>query len=171
LAYCSIFRNESEAKDDDNTISALRVHKVIAPDDEVAEGGYYTIPPIQTVASTASVRDFVVTRKGYGSISFTTPVDLTGITSLSILREIVEIEHGRVSLYPDKTLEPSPGSGLNVPAIVSLEKMHPSPDVELHEYTEQLRSRPDNQFLSYNPDSGVWIFKVDHFSVYGIEDS
>ena len=126
--YISIFRNETEAKDDE-------LQKVVAPDDEVAEGGYYTIPPIQKVASTASVPSFVVVRKGYGTISFKSHVDLTGITSLSVLREIVDIERGRVTVYPDESKHPPIGTGLNVPAEVIMENFRPSDPRKVHRRT------------------------------------
>ena len=154
----SIFRNESETKDDDS-------HKFVAADDEVAEGGYYTIPPIQKVASTASVPNFVVSRKGYGSISFKSPVDLTGITSLSVLREIVEIERGRVAVYPDESKHAPVGTGLNVPAEVIMENLRPSSNDELQKFTDELRSKPDTEFVSYDSATGTWIFNVQHFSV------
>jgi molecular chaperone DnaK (HSP70) len=51
--------------------------------EEVAEEGYDTLPLLKTVASTASVINFVVVRNGFGSISFKKPVDLTGVSSLS----------------------------------------------------------------------------------------
>jgi nuclear pore complex protein Nup98-Nup96 len=145
-----------------------RIQKVVAPDDEVAEGGYCTIPPIQTVASTTSVSNFVVSRKGYGSISFKQPVDLTGITRLSELREIVEIERGRVTLYPDKSKHAPPGSGLNVPAEVTLECLRPPSDREIDEFTDNLRSKPDTEFVSYNSETGVWVFRVEHFSTVAV---
>ena len=163
-AYISIFRNEAEAKDDEP-------QKVVAPDDEVAEGGYYTIPPIQKVASTTSVLNFVVARKGYGSISFKSPVDLTGITSLSVLREIVVIERGRVTVYPDDSKHAPVGSGLNVPAVVTMENLRPSPDVGVETFTEELRSKPNTEFVSYNPESGVWVFNVQHFSTVEVGGS
>ena len=152
----SIFRNESETKDDE-------LQKVVAPDDDVAEGGYYTIPPIRKVVSTASVPNFVIARKGYGSISFKSPVDLSRITSLSVLREIVDIERGRVTVYPDESKHAPPGTGLNVPAEVTMENLRPSV-AEVEKFTEELRSKPNTEFVSYNPESGVWVFNVQHFS-------
>ena len=158
---CSIFRSESEAKDDEP-------QKVVAPDDEVAEGGYYTIPPIQKVASTTSVPNFVVSRKGYGSIAFKSPVDLIGITSLSLLREVIDIKRGQVSVYPDETKCVLEGTGLSVPAEVTLENVRPPANVELEQFINELRSKPNTEFVSYNPESGVWVYNVQHFSVVDI---
>ena len=163
----SIFRNEAESKDDDHLpTTPARVPKVVAPDDEVADGGYYTSPPMTVVASTASVPNFIVGRKGYGTISFKSPVDLTDVASLSILREIVEITRGTVTVYPDESKKPPLGKGLNVPALVTLENVQPPPDFEGDEFIEELRVRPDTEFVSYNVETGEYVFNVEHFSTY-----
>jgi Nucleoporin autopeptidase len=164
----SIFRHESETKEDESITPAVRTQKSASADDEVQDDGYFTIPPIQTLASNSSVPNFVVVRKGYGSISFSAPVDLTGISSLSLLREIVQIDCGRVTVYPNKTKEHPQGSGLNVAAQVLLENVRPPPDVELDEFLRDLQSKPDTKFMSYAPDTGKWTFKVDHFSSYSV---
>ena len=163
----SIFRHESEARDDDclPTTSA-RVQNVVAPDDEVANGGYYTFPPMNVVASTSSVPNFIVGRKGYGTISFKSPVDLTDVSSLTVLREIVEMARGRATVYPDESKEPPPGKGLNVPAEITLENICPPPVFEGDEYIAKLKETPDTTFVSYNPETGAWIFMMDHFSSY-----
>jgi Nucleoporin autopeptidase len=164
----SIFRKESESKDDDHLpTTPARVQKVVAPKDEVADGGYYTSPPMNVIAATASVPDFIVGRKGYGRISFKSPVDITDVVSLSMLREIIEIERGRVTVYPDESKKPSVGTGLNVPAEVTLENVRPLPDFEGDEYIEELlRETSDTTFVSYNLETGVWVFTVEHFSSY-----
>lgn len=147
-----------------------RIQKVVAPDDEVAEGGYYTIPPIQKAANTASLPNFVVARKGYGIISFSAPVDLTGVSSLSILREIVEIERDRVTVYPDSAKEAPAGTGLNVPAEVTLENVRPPPDIEVDEFTTELREKPGTTFVSYNAETGLYVFSVEHFSCVDVRE-
>jgi hypothetical protein len=149
-----------------------RIQKVVAPDDEVAEGGYYTIPPMKTAANTASVANFVVARKGFGTISYSAPVDLTGISSLSILREVVEIERGNVKVYPDATKAALVGTGLNVPAEVSLENVRPAHDIDVEEFTEQLKEKPNTTFVSYSAETGLYVFTVENFSRPGVgEDS
>lgn len=144
--------------------------KIVTPDDEVVDGGYLTIPPIQSVVSTASVPNFVIARKGYGKITFNAPVDLSDVPSLSVLREIVEIGRGRVSVYKDKSTEPPPGKGLNIPATVTMEKVQVPPDFETEEFIQELREKADTTFISYDVDTGVYVFSVEHFSavdVYG----
>jgi hypothetical protein len=164
----SIFRHESESKDDDHLLTTpAQVQKVVTPDDEVADGGYYISPPMNVVASTASVPNFIVGRKGYGKIWFKSPVDLIDIPSLNILREIVEIKQGIVTVYRDESKKPPRGQGLNVPAEVTLENVRCPPDFEGDEYIEELRATPHTNFLSYNLETGLWVFTVEHFSSYG----
>jgi Nucleoporin autopeptidase len=138
--------------------------------EEVAEGGYDTLPPLKTVASTTSVVNFVVVRNGFGSISFKEPVDLTGVSSLSALREIVSIEKGRVTVYPDESKNPGVGSGLNVPAEVLLEKLFPPPYVDAEKQVVILKSKRDREFVSYDSDTGAYVFKVSCFSTYTVGD-
>ena len=122
---------------------------------------------MNVVGSTASVPNFIVGRKGYGTISFKSPVDLTDIPSLTILREIVEIKRAIATVYPDESKKSPVGKGLNVPAEVTLENVRPPPDFDGDEYIEELRATPDTNFVSYNLETGLWVFSVEHFSTYG----
>jgi hypothetical protein len=170
LANSSIFRNEAEKDDDGMPAPASRPESVIVPDaEEVADGGYYTVPPIKTVASTASVSNFVVVRKGYGSVSFKGVVDLVSITSLSVLRDYVVINRGSVTVYPNEETKPPAGEGLNVSAEVLLEKCFPAPDVSVDSYIHTLKATPDTNFVSYDAETGTWVFTVGHFSSYSVD--
>jgi nuclear pore complex protein Nup98-Nup96 len=172
----SIFRNEAENKDDESMPAPARPQQTVVvpdvvddfvPDDEdIAEGGYYTIPEMKTVKSTTSVPNFRVVRKGYGSIRFKATVDLFGITSLPVLREFVKIERGEVTVYPNGGTKQPAGEGLNVPAEVLLEKCFPAPDVSVDQHINALKSKPDTKFISYNAETGAYIFQVEHFSTY-----
>jgi Nucleoporin autopeptidase len=128
----------------------------VDPDD-----GYFTTPDMKTVAGTASVSNFVITRKGFGSIHFTKDVDLTSIPSLTALREIVKIERAKAKLYPDESKKPAPGNGLNEPAKIVLEKVNQPPDFDMEEFLEDLKTRPDQEFVSY--ESETWTYQVEHF--------
>jgi len=159
---------ESVCKDDDNDMVSAKVGHAVASPHGIAEGEYYTVPPFHNVASVASVPNFVIVRKGYGSISFNEPVDLTGISSLSSLQEIVKISRGTVSVYPNES-EPIPlGTGLNIPAQVSLINLFPPSGIELQLYMKQLQSKSDMEFVFYRPDIGTWVFNVNHFSTYDV---
>jgi nuclear pore complex protein Nup98-Nup96 len=116
---------------------------------------------MKTVAGTASVSNFFITRKGFGSIHFTKDVDLTSIPSLTALREIVKIERGKAQLYSDESKKPGPGNGLNVPAKIELEKVKQPPDFDLEEFLDDLKTRPDQEFVSY--ESETWTYQVEHF--------
>jgi hypothetical protein len=121
------------------------------------------------VASTTSVPNFIVGRKGYGTISFKSPIDLTDITSLTMLREIVKINQATATIYPDESKKPPLGKGLNIPAEITLENVRAPPDFEGDEYIEELRATPDTNFVSYDVGTGLWVFTVEHFSSYGAE--
>ena len=83
--------------------------------------------------------NFVIVRKGYGPISFNEPVNLTGISSLSSLQEIVKINQGSVSVYSNES-EPVPSdTGLNIPAQVSLINLFPLSGIEPQFYKKQLQ--------------------------------
>ena len=129
----------------------------------MVEGRYYTIPSIQKITNKVSVSNFVLSRKGFESISFKSLVHWTGITSLSILRDIVEIEPGQVAAYYESKYAPA-GIGLNIPAEVIMENLWSSPSVELREFTNDLWSKPETVFTSYNSDSDTYVFNVQHFS-------
>jgi hypothetical protein len=170
LADDSIFRNESENKDDESMAAPAQKIAAVRPDaEEVAEGGYYTVPPMKKVGSTASVPNFVVVRKGYGSVSFKSAADLTGITSLSVLREYVQIERGRVTIYPN--VKPSIGEGMNVPAEILLEKCSPNPGVSIEDHINSLKARPETKFVSYDIDTGAWVFNVQHSATFAVDTS
>jgi len=131
-------------------------------DDEVADLGYVTTPPLESIVSKTSVPNFVISRKGYGTITFKQPVDVSDIPTLSALRETVAIETGRVSLYKNSKL-PAPGEGLNIPAQVLLENYRAPPDFEPKEFVEQLQKVEDTKFISYSVDTGTYVYSVDHF--------
>ncbi|XP_012217704.1 nuclear pore complex protein Nup98-Nup96 isoform X3 [Linepithema humile] len=148
--------------------------------------GYYTIPPLDKLddfvcGETCIVPDFTVGREGYGNVYFPDSFDVYGLN----LDEIVHFRHKEVIIYPDDDKKPPVGQGLNRRAQVTLDKVWPH-DKSLHEpitdpqrlaamnYEGKLRrvsAKHDTRFLEYRPETGSWVFKVDHFSKYGLSDS
>jgi nuclear pore complex protein Nup98-Nup96 len=172
---------------------------------------YYTSPPLRELdtwgaAELSAVPYFVVGRKGYGSVRFVQAVDLTSVGDLrDVPGGIVQIRSKECFVYPDEddcydpetgelldgvrpgfdpsTVVKAPqGSGLNVPAVVSLEKCWPTdratrqplkdadhPRVKQH--ITKLQRKEETKFEEYEAQSGTWRFRVEHFSRYGLDDS
>ncbi|KAK0182886.1 hypothetical protein PV327_000973 [Microctonus hyperodae] len=148
--------------------------------------GYYTIPSLDQLdkyvrGETCIVPNFTVGRNGYGNVYFPDSFDIYGLN----LDEIVHFRNKEVIIYPDDEKKPPVGEGLNRRAQVTLDRVWPH-DKNLHEpitdphrlaamdYEGKLRrvsAKHDTKFLEYRPETGSWVFKVDHFSKYGLSDS
>ncbi|KAI9789260.1 MAG: Nuclear pore complex protein Nup98-Nup96 [Peltula sp. TS41687] len=126
------------------------------------------------------VNGLKIGRRGCGSVEFQTPVDLTTIDLDKIIDVIVVIITRSCTVYPDASVKPEVGKGLNVPARITLENSWPRSDRGRREVFE--RSGPKYEkhltrlqrvemthFESYDPETGTWIFTVDHFTTYGID--
>lgn len=127
------------------------------------------------------VSNFTIGRRGYGNVYFNEPIDVANLN----LDEIVHFRHKEVIIYPDDENKPPVGMGLNRKAQITLDQVWPH-DKALHEpikdpnrlalmdYEGKLRrvcDKHDTRFLEYRPDTGSWVFKVEHFSKYGLSDS
>lgn len=149
--------------------------------------GYYTIPPLDKLTDYLSedgkcvVPNFTIGRKGYGNVYFGEAIDVAGLN----LDELVHFRHKEVIIYPDDENKPPVGEGLNRKAQITLDQVWPH-DKTLHEpikdrerldelnYESKLRAvcdKHDTRFVEYRPETGSWVFKVDHFSKYGLSDS
>lgn len=169
-------------------------------------GEYYTEPSLSALRTAnynelAAVHNFIVGRKGVGQIEFLEPVDLTSIGDLNdIVGGIVQIRLKEVVVYPEEDdydprnpkdgakrnfvpgIKAKQGTGLNVPARVSLEACWPTDratrepikDAEhprVKQMINKLKNKPETEFVDFEPESGTWSFKVKHFSRYGLDDS
>ncbi|KAM5223301.1 nuclear pore complex protein Nup98-Nup96 isoform 6-T10 [Hipposideros larvatus] len=149
--------------------------------------GYYTIPSMDDLAKITNekgeciVSDFTIGRKGYGSIYFEGEVNLTNLN----LDDIVHIRRKEVIVYLDDNKKPPVGEGLNRKAEVTLDGVWPtdktsrclikSPDrladINYEGRLEAVSRKQGAQFKEYRPETGSWVFKVSHFSKYGLQDS
>ena len=137
--------------------------------------GYWCSPLPQELAKMspeelAEVDCFIVGRVGYGQILYQFPVDLLGLPGGvdSLFGQVVRIERLKVVVY--EGTKPRVGSGLNVPATITLEGMFPKPGESRHDYIKRLKRQVGMDFVTYDPITGTWVFKVMHFSVWGLVD-
>ncbi|KAL1138825.1 hypothetical protein AAG570_008887, partial [Ranatra chinensis] len=149
--------------------------------------GYYTIPPLDKLEELMDgegrciVDNFTIGRMNYGNIFYPESFDVAGLN----IDEIVHFRHKEVVVYPDDDKKPPVGSGLNRKAQVTLDRVWPidkttrlpiSDPVRIAnlDYENKLRlasAKHGTRFVEYRPHTGSWVFKVDHFSKYGLSDS
>lgn len=132
----------------------------------------------------SSVSNFVIGRRNHGYITYSMPVDLRKFSDnfeINLFDNIVKFRSSKtVEVYPKNTEKPPVGYGINVPAVITLENVYPidrktkkyitdsSRLTEFQKFAQKLRSLRDMEFISYNPFGGVWTFKVQHFSIWGL---
>eukprot|EP01018_Ginkgo_biloba_P034071 Gb_06450 [translate_table: standard] len=146
---------------------------------------YYTEPKIQELAAQErakpgycrQVKDFVVGRRGYGSVKFFGETDVRRLD----LESIIQFNKCEVNVYTDESKKPHVGVGLNKPAEISLlnvkcmdkktgKPFSEGPEVE--KFIKRLKRKTEEQeaeFISYDPCKGEWKFWVTHFSKYCLD--
>lgn len=122
---------------------------------------------------------FRVGRQGCGTVTFDGPVDLKSILPLNEkFGGVIDIAVRSVSIYPDSSTKPPRGKGLNVPSTISIENSWPrnkgkpeglnsGPLFEKH--IRRLKVMPNTEFIKYDVETGVWVFKVPHYTRYGLD--
>lgn len=169
-----------------NGTSDLPVPSVVKPKIDIdSSEGYWTSPALSTL-KTWSLKDlshieyFIVGRKGFGQIAFDLPVDLSDLQQRTftedkelydiLFKEIIEIGNKYVKVYKDNGNKPQRGSGLNVPATITLEKVEPKQGNDLSSFIRMLQQKEGMEFVTYDPITFNWTFKVQHFSIWGLVD-
>lgn len=143
---------------------------------------YFTIPSLEdlrqmTPEQLSAVPNFTVGRQSVGQVTWVSPTDVRGLN----LDSIVQFKPKEVTVYPDDSNKPQHGHGLNKPAIVTLQGIFPfdkdgrkrTDEVSILKFEEKLRRRLEGskaRFLSWDAERGVWEFRVEHFSRYGLAD-
>ncbi|QLQ77912.1 hypothetical protein HG537_0A01590 [Torulaspora globosa] len=151
--------------------------------------GYWCSPSPEQLANLTeeqltAVPNFLIGRKGYGSITFQYDVDLSGFANnieTELFGKVVIFNSNKtVEVYADESKKPPIGCGLNVPAIVTLNNVYPidkkskkelrdeANSNEVQVLVRRLKNLRNMDFISYNPFGGVWTFKVNHFSIWGL---
>ena len=93
------------------------------------------------------------------------------------------IEKTKVLRGSPVLVKPPPGQGLNQPAEIRLEgcwpiskaTREPIRDVNMgsermRHHVARLKAVPDTKFQDFLPETGTWVFTVEHFSHYGMQD-
>ncbi|GJQ66844.1 hypothetical protein Trydic_g18599 [Trypoxylus dichotomus] len=148
---------------------------------------YYTVPPMDKLYEhrlgdgQCLIRGFTIGRVGYGNVSFPDLIDIANLN----LDELVHFRYRELTIYPDDTKKPPLGQGLNRRAQVTLDRVYPKEKVDRKLITDletltainfadtlrDLCEKHGSKFLDYRPETGSWVFMVEHFSKYKYSDS
>ncbi|KAL7119812.1 hypothetical protein ACP275_02G084600 [Erythranthe tilingii] len=178
--------NETELSDDTSVKDEDEDEVLIKHEADVLElmpklpdSDYYTEPSLKDLAAKeisepgfcSRVNDFVVGRKGYGSIKFLGETDIRNLD----IESVIHFNNREVIVYPDSTKKPPAGQSLNKPAEVTLMNVkciskktgkEYVDGVEVENYKEMLikkTSKHGAEFVSFDPVLGEWKFRVQHF--------
>ncbi|KAL8856338.1 MAG: hypothetical protein Q9178_007029 [Gyalolechia marmorata] len=148
-------------------------------------GAYYMKPSPEEVSKMSfeqkkSVPDVCIGRENCGFVTFDRPVNLNEVPMDHIFGEIAQITHRSLTIYPDAATKPAVGKGLNVPSTIHLANSWPrakdrrtplyeKSGVRFNKHIDRLRKVRETEFVSYNADTGTWVFKVKHFTTYGLD--
>lgn len=149
-------------------------------------GTYWSEPSIQSLKRMTknqlkSVRNFVVGRDGSGKIEFGT-VDLSNVPLDRIFGDIVKLSLRQATVYGTDCDVPKPavGKGLNMPSTITLENSWPRKNAgrlqvlnksgyHFEKHLDRLKRVTGTEFVNYDADTGTWVFKVPHYTTYGLD--
>ena len=155
------------------------------PQDDQQPGAYWMKPSENELQKLPKdqrkqVKNFSVGREGCGRVEFNTPVDLSLTDLKDIYGNIVLIELRSLTVYPDQTKKPAMGKGLNVPSTIYLANSWPrqkdrrtllpeKSGPRFNKHVDRLRKVGGTEFVRYEKDTGIWVFRVPHFTTYGFD--
>jgi nuclear pore complex protein Nup98-Nup96 len=119
----------------------------------------------------ARVHELQVSRDGVGAVTFHGITDCRGLVGKRKLSDIVVLSPGEVIVYPNQSMKPPVGSGLNKPASIVLYGCLPKAQVFIDKkarerYKKRVRQMTEDkgaEFIGYDCDEGIWQFRVQHF--------
>ncbi|KAF4468920.1 hypothetical protein FALBO_4177 [Fusarium albosuccineum] len=149
-----------------------------------APGQYWMQPPKDQLENMNRMQrqridNFTVGRDNVGYVAFKVPVDISNIDLDEICGGLIVLEPRSATVYPVAAKKPPVGKGLNVPARISLEQSWPrggrdkrvtSDPKRFNKHVERLKRIENTAFESYDKDTGIWVFSVEHFTTYGLDD-
>lgn len=141
---------------------------------EVPElGGLLVEPDLWSLdqVELARVHELQVSRDGVGAVTFHGITDCRGLVGKRKLSDIVVLSPGEVIVYPNQSMKPPVGSGLNKPASIVLYGCLPKAQVFIDKkarerYKKRVRQMTEDkgaEFIGYDCDEGIWQFRVQHF--------
>ncbi|CAG9310134.1 unnamed protein product [Blepharisma stoltei] len=135
---------------------------------KLTKNNYSTKPSIIELARMTSdelkrIKNFTVENE-YGKIVFEGETSVIGLD----LDKLVDIKQSEVTVYPDDSDENKPkiGEGLNKPATVYLFNCMTKKEVPDNIFVQKLKKlgeRDGSEFVSWDSNSKIWVFKVKHF--------
>jgi nuclear pore complex protein Nup98-Nup96 len=170
--------NELAIVQEDHTLEPVHSSRHShGPEENIVLGSYWSRPSIDELKRMSrdqlkSVPDFTVGRENAGYCHFDQPVDLSNVKFDKFWEDYVNISNRTLTVYPDKTLKPPMGSGMNVPSTITLYHCGPLKITErkIASHIEKLRKITDTTFIKLDmSDNAAWTFKVPHFTTYGLD--
>eukprot|EP00816_Leptocylindrus_hargravesii_P000648 CAMPEP_0196827310 /NCGR_PEP_ID=MMETSP1362-20130617/94090_1 /TAXON_ID=163516 /ORGANISM="Leptocylindrus danicus, Strain CCMP1856" /LENGTH=1784 /DNA_ID=CAMNT_0042207939 /DNA_START=135 /DNA_END=5489 /DNA_ORIENTATION=+ len=146
----------------------------------LSKKGYSTQPSLEALASyseaeLAAVTGFTVQHDTNGSIAWEGAVD---VRNVDIDAAVVIGNREAIVYHEDNytTNKPAVGEKLNRPAIITLNNVRPkgTGDRDHARYAAKISSttaKMGGKLISYDANTGIWVFRVEHFSRYGIDDT
>ncbi|KAI9659750.1 MAG: Nuclear pore complex protein Nup98-Nup96 [Alyxoria varia] len=146
-------------------------------------GDYLLFPSIAELEKLSpeeksAYKGLVVARMGVGHVEFE-EVNLNEIELEGLIGRDVVLDVRAVTVYPDPNNKPPPGTGLNVPATITLGNswakarggklpVHENKGPRFEKHLRRLKSVPNTEFIEYRHTTGEWVFRVQHFSTYAL---
>lgn len=172
---------DTEASATPNGVSKLP----FTPGADPQPGEYWMKPSRAEIGklSREQLKNFVgltVGRQHCGQVTFDEPVDLTTVDLDQIFGTLVDISVRKITVYPDEAMKPPMGKGLNVPSTLRIEnswprgrdRKSPSPLTSgplFEKHIDRLKKVVNAEFVDYETGTGTWVFRVPHYTTYGLD--